>query len=107
MDQQQRQILAFERESVIPSSKYLDEQDLNQIQNKVPFENASLITNQEYEEAVEAFIKNYSSKPLSKFDYNIINELADKTYQSIQEDTRINSNLLGSLATEHNNTAEG
>ena len=88
---------------MIPSSKYLDEQDVNQLQNKVPFENASLIANQEYEEAVEAFIKNYSIKPLSKLDMNIIDELADEASHSVREVTGVNSTVIRSLATEQNN----
>ena len=38
LNQQQRQILEFERESVLPSNKLLEHQEREFIQNKVPFE---------------------------------------------------------------------
>ena len=38
LNQQQRQILEFERESVLPSNKLLEQQEREFIQNKVPFE---------------------------------------------------------------------
>ena len=77
LSQQQRQILAFERESVLPSSKYLEELDANQIQNKVPFEYENLIKQQKYNNELGKFIYEYSRAPLSQFDYKIMDELED------------------------------
>ena len=41
LNQHQRQLLAFERKSVLPSSKAIEKQEAEFIQNKVPFENAN------------------------------------------------------------------
>ena len=97
LDQQQRQILAFERESVLPSSKYLEEQDANQIQSKVPFEFDSQDKHLQYSEELEKFIEHFSNKHLSNIDNNIINELADETTQPIQEATVPENSMIGSF----------
>ena len=97
LDQQQRQILAFERESVLPSSKYLEEQDANQIQSKVPFEFDSQDKHLQYSEELEKIIEHFSNKHLSNIDNNIINELADETTQPIQEATVPENSMIGSL----------
>ena len=97
MDQQQRQILAFERESVLPSSKYLEDQNLNQIQNKVPFEYDSKEEHQKYSEELENFIEYFSSKKLANIDNSMINELADETAQPIQEVTAVENSIISSL----------
>ena len=39
LNEQQRQLLTFERESILPSSKLTELQESKFIQNKVPFEN--------------------------------------------------------------------
>ena len=96
MDQQQRQVLAFERESVLPSSKYLEEQYLNHIQNKIPFEYSSQEEHQKYSEELEKFIEYFSVKKLSNIDNNMINELADDVVQPFPEVTAENS-VIGCL----------
>ena len=102
MDQHQRQILAFERESVIPSSKFLEEQEINQIQNKVPFEYSDQLKHQEYYEEMEKFIGNFTNKNLSNLDCSIINELADETTKSYSDINVTNSSNLGSMITDPN-----
>ena len=100
LSQQQRQILAFERESVLPSSKYLEELDANQIQNKVPFEYECEDKHQMYSEELEKFIEHFSNKQLSDIDYNIIKELSDNTNQPINEVTAPNNSIIGSLISD-------
>ena len=102
MDQHQRQILAFERESVLPSSKFLEEQEINQIQNKVPFEYSDQLKHQEYYEEMEKFIGNFTNKNLSNLDCSIINELADETTKSSSEVNCTNYSILGSMVTDPN-----
>ena len=100
MSQHQRQILAFERESVLPSSKFLEEQEANQIQNKVPFEYGDQLKHQEYYEEMEKFIDHFSSRNLSNLDHSIINELADETNKPEPELNGASTSILGSLVTE-------
>ena len=102
MDQHQRQILAFERESVIPSSKFLEEQEANQIQNKVPFEYSDQLKHQEYYEEMEKLIDNFTNKDLSNFDHRIINELADESTKSCSDINVTNSSNLGSMIIDPN-----
>ena len=78
LSQQQRQILAFERESVLPSSKYLEELDANQIQNKVPFEYEDFDKQQKYDFELKKFIDGYTKGSLSRLDYKIMDELEDE-----------------------------
>ena len=75
LSQQQRQILAFERESVLLSSKYLEELDVNQIQNKVPFEYGSREKHEQYSDELQKIIEHFSSRPLTNIDNNIINDV--------------------------------
>ena len=56
LNQHQREILAFERESVLPSSKVLEEQEAEFIQNKVPFEYDGYSKQEEYFENVGRLI---------------------------------------------------
>ena len=100
LDQQQRQILSFERESVLPSNKCFEEQDANQIQNKLPFEYDDQTKHQEYYEELDKFIEKYSERKLSAFDRNIITELTDEVIQPIQDVTVQNSSAIGGLITE-------
>ena len=100
LSQQQRQILAFERESVLPSSKYLEELDANQIQNKVPFEYDSQEKHEQYSDELQKIIEYFSNKPLTDIDSNIINELTDETTQPIQETTIPNTSVIGSLVSD-------
>ena len=100
LNQQQRQILAFERESVIPSSRYLEEQDANQIQNKVPFEYDNQEKHLQYSEELDKIIQHFSNRQLTDIDNNIIDELADEQPQSAQEATISNNSVIGNLATD-------
>ena len=102
MDQNQRQILAFERESVLPSSKFLEEQETNQIQNKVPFEYSDQLKHQEYYDAMEKLIDNFANKDLSNFDHRIIHELADGSTKSYSDINVTNSSNLGSMIADPN-----
>ena len=100
LSQQQRQILAFERESVLPSNKYLEELYANQIQNKVPFEYDSQEKHEQYSEDLQKIIEHFSNKPLADIDNNIIKELTDETTQPIHETTIPNNSIIGSLVSD-------
>ena len=102
LNQQQRQILAFERESVLPSSKYLQELEVNQIQNKVPFEYGSEERHQLYYEELESLVENYSNKVFSNIDHSIIEELVDETKQSIPEITAQSNSIIGNYVITQN-----
>ena len=104
LNQQQRQILAFERESVLPSSKYLDELNANQIQNKVPFEYGSQEKHEQYSEELQKIIEHFSSIQLSNIDNNIINELADETNQPIHETSIPMTSVISSSIHEQRNS---
>ena len=103
LNQQQRQILAFERESVLPSSKYLDELNANQIQNKVPFEYGSEEKHQQYSEELEKIIEYFSNRQLSDIDNNIINELADEITKKVQETSVATISIIGSSVSDQKN----
>ena len=85
LNQHQRQILAFERESVLPTSKFLEEQEANQIQNKVTYEYSGEEKTKEYFEEVIKFVNNFSSKSLTKLDFSIIDELSDEATKEEQK----------------------
>ena len=104
LSQQQRQILAFERESVLPSSKYLEELDANQIQNKVPFEYDSQEKHEQYSDELQKIIEYFSNKPLTDIDNNIINELADETNQPVRETSVPTMSIISSSIHEQRNS---
>ena len=94
LDQQQRQILAFERESVIPSSKAFEQTEANFLQNKVPFEYSDRLKIEEYQEEVEKVFDNLKHKTLTHLDYNIINELVDEKLQGNREIDKSNQGVM-------------
>ena len=102
LNQHQRQILAFERESVLPTSKFLEEQEANQIQNKVPFEYSGETKTKEYFEEIIEFVNNFSNKSLTKLDFSIIDELADEATQEEAEVTVTNNSIVGSQVSNQN-----
>ena len=106
LNQHQREILAFEHESVIPSSKYLKEQNTNEIQNKVPFEYDNQEKHQKYSEELDKFINQYSNRQLSKIDKNIINDIVFEAAQPIQDVSASNNSMIDNLVTEQYNKWE-
>ena len=82
LNQNQREILAFERESVLPSSRALEKIEADFIQNKVPFEYEGSLK-EEYLERVAHLIDNFDSKELSNLDVKIIEEISNEPSESI------------------------
>ena len=78
LSQQQRQLLAFERDSVLPSNKTLEEQEAKFIHSKVPFQDESAIEWAEYAESVDKCVAGFYNKPLSDVDIQIINEVVNE-----------------------------
>ena len=66
LNQNQREILAFERESVLPSCKALEKIEAEFIQNKVPFEYAGYLKQEEYIERVTHLMNNFESNALQQ-----------------------------------------
>ena len=83
LNQNQREILAFERESVLPSSKALEKIEAEFIQNKVPFEYAGYLKQEEYIERVTHLMNNFESNALSNLDVKIIEEISNEPSESI------------------------
>ena len=100
LNQQQREILAFERESVLPSSEYLKEQNMNEIQNKVPFEYDSQEKHQKYSEELDKFIDQFSNRQLSKIDKNIINDIVFEAAQPMHDASISNNSMIDNQVTE-------
>ena len=101
LNQQQRQILAFERESVLPSWKELEELNTNLIQNKVPFEYESHDNRQKYNNELEKFIDRYTQGPLSRLDYTIMDEL-ENNRQLDNHPNEIYQTVLGTQISDIN-----
>ena len=90
----QRQILSFERDSMLPSSKLMEEKELKSFINKVPFENEKVILQNDYMTEIDKFIKDYSTNQMSYLDNNIIKELSDLKEPEINPLTSDISNNL-------------
>ena len=75
LSQHQRQLLAFERDSVLPSSKTFEETEAQFVQNKVAMQYEDTVGSVEYAESVDKYIAGFLDKPLSDMDRQIINEL--------------------------------
>ena len=76
LTQQQRQLLAFERESVLPTSKELEGLESEYIHNKVPFETMNNMVRAEYLVNVDKFIHELECKELTNIDAKIIDEIS-------------------------------
>ena len=79
LSQQQREILTFEHESLLPSNKAFEQQEANFICNKVPFEYAGYLKHEEYYNRVERFAKSFEGKLLSDLDIQIFQEIIDNS----------------------------
>ena len=82
LDRQQRQILEFERESVLPSNKLLEREESEFIQNKVPFEFSGSIKQDDYKERVAKFVGEFSKRTFSNIDVRIIGEIVGESDNS-------------------------
>ena len=78
LNQHQREILAFERESVLPSSKILEEQEAEFIQNKVPFEYDGYSKQEDFSAHLHKLINKFQARSLSNLDIKIINEITNE-----------------------------
>ena len=76
LTQQQRQLLAFERESMLPTNKKLEELEAESIHNKVPFETMNNLERSEYLVHIDKFIHELECTELTNTDANIINEIS-------------------------------
>ena len=76
LTQQQRQLLAFERESVLPTNKELEGLEAESIHNKVPFETMNNMERSEYLAHIDKFMHELECTELTKTDANIINEIS-------------------------------
>ena len=89
LSQQQRQLLAFEQESVLPSNKALEKQEAEFIFIKVPLQYESSQNVTQYFEKVENFISEFSSNHLSNVDFNIIKEVSAGSDSEIQNSAQL------------------
>ena len=76
LTQQQRQLLAFERESVLPINKELEGLKSEYIHNKVPFETVNNIGKAEYLINVDKFMHELECTELTNTDAKIIDEIS-------------------------------
>ena len=76
LTQQQRQLLAFERESVLPTSKELEGLEAESIHNKVPFETMNNLERSKYLVHIDKFMHELECTELTNTDANIINEIS-------------------------------
>ena len=75
LDQHQSQLIAFEKESILPQNFEFKKECLETIQNKVPFENVKDIkAKQDYFEEIDRFAASYLNRPFSDIYFNIINK---------------------------------
>ena len=82
LSQQQRQLLAFERESVLPSSNLVKQLEAEFVQNKVPFEYAESKNKTEYLEKVDKYLDEFKGQALTNMDIKIIDEIVNEDYSS-------------------------
>ena len=74
LNQNQLQILAFESKSVLPSNNVLKKQELDFIQEKVPFEYDARSAHSDYANQITKFIDQLP--PLAKIDSKILAEIS-------------------------------
>ena len=101
LSEQQRQLLAFERESILPSSKLIELQESKFIQNKVPFENWKSIDDSDYWNQLSLFIEEYKNQELEPLDTKIMNEIINEDYNSKHD--QLNLSLAVYQDREHQN----
>ena len=75
LNKYQVQLLAFERDSVLPSNKENELRELNCLHNQLVFENDRSIKNDEYSDKVGKFIEEFTTTSLSELDTKIIDEI--------------------------------
>ena len=92
LNQQQRQILEFERASVLPWNKPLDLEEIDFIQNKVPFEYSGSLKQDWYRDSVNKFVEEFSNRELTSIDMKIIDEVNNEV-----DTSNLNSNIQASL----------
>ena len=80
LNQQQRQLLAFERESVLPSSNLVKQLESEFVQNKVPFEYEESKSKTEYLDKVDKYLDEFKDQTLTNIDIKIINEIVNEDY---------------------------
>ena len=80
LSQQQRQLLAFERESVLPSSNLVKQLEAEFVQNKVPFEYAESKNKAEYLDKVDKYLDEFKGQALTNMDIKIIDEIVNEDY---------------------------
>ena len=93
LNDHQMQMITFERDSMLPSSKILELKEHETLEWKVPFENESKLEEDSYRQEIDMFISNYSKTSLSIIDINIMDELnGEKEHTQFPMDTEITNN---------------
>ena len=82
LSQQQRQLLVFERESVLPSNNLVKQLEAEFVQNKVPFEYAESKNKAEYLDKVDKYLDEFKGQALTNMDIKIIDEIVNEDYSS-------------------------
>ena len=89
LNQHQIQLLAFERDSVLPSSKANELRESISLQRQVTFEYDKTIKHDEYSLKVKKFIDELEMNSLTELDSKLINEVTledeDKTSDKIKQ----------------------
>ena len=80
LNQQQSQLLAFERESVLPSNNLMKQLEAEFVQNKVPFECVESKDKTEYLDKVDKYLDEFKGQALTNMDIKIINEILNEDY---------------------------
>ena len=75
LTQQQQQLIAFERESVLPNNHLANQLEQESIQSKALFEYESKSKKLIYAEEVDKFVAEFASNIPSKLDSKIIDEV--------------------------------
>ena len=90
LSQHQRQLLAFERESVLSSSRSTDRSTKELTHGSVPFEHANPKEQTEYSEKVDRLVGSFADRELSGLDVNIIDEICYEKSNLIDESIKNN-----------------
>ena len=80
LSQQQRQLLAFERESVMPSSYLMKQLESEFIQKIVSFEYVEYKGKTEYFDKVDKYLDEFKNQGLTNMDIKIIDEISNEDY---------------------------
>ena len=91
LNDHQRQMLVFEKDSILYKSKKLDTKEFDDIKFKVPFENEEKIKKDIYHEKINKFIEEYSICQISNFDKKIISDI------NISNDNNFNSPFIDQI----------